>query len=54
MSSFDGKVAVITGAGSDMALARNLAKKGAKLALSTSTLKLWPIRFARPKRWARR
>ena len=34
MSSFDGKVAVITGAGSGMALARNLAKKGAKLALS--------------------
>jgi NAD(P)-dependent dehydrogenase (short-subunit alcohol dehydrogenase family) len=34
MSSFDGKVAVITGGGSGIALARNLAKKGAKLALS--------------------
>jgi NADP-dependent 3-hydroxy acid dehydrogenase YdfG len=36
MSSFEGKVAVITGAGSGMgrALALNLAKKGAKLALS--------------------
>jgi NAD(P)-dependent dehydrogenase (short-subunit alcohol dehydrogenase family) len=34
MSSFDKKVAVIAGAGSGMALARNLAKKGAKLALS--------------------
>lgn len=36
MSSFEGKVAVITGAGSGIgrALALNLAKKGAKLALS--------------------
>ncbi len=36
MSSFEGKVVVITGAGSGIgrALARNLAKKGAKLALS--------------------
>ena len=36
MSSFRGKVAVITGAGSGIgrALALNLAKKGAKLALS--------------------
>ena len=36
MSSFEGKVAVITGAGSGIgrALALNLARKGAKLALS--------------------
>ena len=36
MSSFEGKVAVITGAGSGIgrALALNLAQKGAKLALS--------------------
>jgi NAD(P)-dependent dehydrogenase (short-subunit alcohol dehydrogenase family) len=36
VSSFEGKVAVITGAGSGIgrALALNLARKGAKLALS--------------------
>jgi NAD(P)-dependent dehydrogenase (short-subunit alcohol dehydrogenase family) len=42
MSSFEGEVAVITGAGSGIgrALALNLAKKGAKLALARNHIAL--------------
>ena len=56
MSSFEGKVAVITGAGSGIgrALALNLAAKGAKLALSDIDAEVSRRRCVRRKRWARR
>lgn len=56
MSSFEGKVAVITGAGSGIgrALALNLSEKRAKLALPMSTPTGWPKPCAWLKRSARR
>jgi len=56
VSSFEGKVAVITGAGSGIgrALALNLARKGAKLALSDIDAEGLVETVRRPSGWARR
>ena len=55
MNQFEGKVVVITGAGSGIgrALALNLATRAQDSRSPTSTPKDWPKRCAGPKRSAR-